>query len=165
MTALRHRSRHMIGTVRSQLVTGLTTTGWITPPINFGAAAVTIIDHVPADRINQIAPSTVAISLGESPGDNEEELGGLMGAFYPVFIDSWMDTESYGIAFCDDVRDIFQFQAFNLVDQTTGAPAAGWMVEVEEVLGPEKLSAFVGAQVFKTHWHTMRLGCRVYYNP
>lgn len=167
MALLRHRSRHIHATVYNHLRTELGLIGWINPPINFGTEAVTLVDYQPEERGERIERNTVAVSLGDVPADREEELGartgGLLSGLYPVFIDVYMADQPLSVAICDDIRDIFQMAYLPVVDQVTGDPS-DYVIDVEEVLGPQRPNAQIGAEQFKRYWRIMRLAARVYYN-
>lgn len=164
--ATRHRSRHLHASLFAKLTDELTALGWVMPPIQFGTDPVTLVDYQPDERVERIEKNTVAVTLGESPTDVDEELGALVGgarsAFYPVFIDVYMREQALTTAICDDIRDIFEAQVFQMTDFITGLDAPE-TVEIEEVVGPERPAAQVGAEQFKRYWRIMRLGVRLYY--
>lgn len=171
---IRHRSRHLRATLFNKLSTELDTLGWVTTPVNFGAAPLTLLDYQPDERGEIVTTNTVAVSIGDVVNDTDEELGcesgGLRSAWYPVFVDVFMADQALSDAVCDDVRDIFDQQVFPLVDQITGTvldlahTADPVTIDIEEVLGPDRPIAGNGSiEQFKRYWRIMRLGCRVYY--
>lgn len=167
MAQLRHRSRHIHATLYNHLRNELTALGWITPPVNFGTEPVTLVDYQPEERGERIEHNTVAVSLGDIPADQEEELGartgGLLSGLYPVFIDVYMADQPLSVAICDDIRDVFQMAYLSVIDQVTGDPS-DYVMDIEEVHGPERPNAQIGAEQFKRYWRIMRLSARVYYN-
>ncbi len=166
-TGIRFRSRHLHATLVAIARTQLNTLGWITPPINFGAGAVTVIDYQPDERGTVIASNTIALSLGDFDGDDDEELGAAVGgvrsAMYRVYVDVYMAEQALTLAVCDDVRDIFVDQAFDLIDQITGSPVPDTRIAIEEVAGPQRPPNIVRAETFKHFWRTMRLDARLFF--
>ncbi len=171
---IRHRSRHLRATLYNKVRADLTTLGWITAPVNFGATAVTVIDYQPDERGEIVTTNTVAVSLGDVTNDEDEELGagavgadgrpGLRSAWYPVFLDVYMAEQSLADAICDDLRYAFDSQTFPLINQITGLPSDE-TIEIEEVIGPDRPTIGQGSlDQFKRYWRIMRLGTRMYYN-
>lgn len=165
--ATRFRSRHLHATFVHYTTAQLGLLGWSTPPVNFGTTAITVTDYLPDDRVGQIHPNTVAVSLGDFLQDEEEELGsthgGVRAAPYQVFIDVYMAEQALAHAICDDIRDIFTDVTIPLVDQITGLDVPGSPIMIESVLGPERPSQVLGAEQFKKYWRTMRLDTRLYF--
>ncbi len=167
MPPLRHRSRHLRATLFNRTRDELDALGWITAPVNFGAAPTTVIDYQPEERGEIVVANTVAVSIGDVVNDQDEELGcaggGLRSAFYPVFIDVFMEDQALSDAVCDDIRSIYDETIFPLVNQITGQPAVE-TIEIEECLGPDRPVVGVGSiEAFKRSWRIMRLGARLYY--
>lgn len=165
--AIRHRSRHLRATFYNKVRTNLDTLGWVTPPINFQADPITVIDYQPLERQEIITTNTVAVSIGDPLDDVDEELGaqvgGLRSAFYPVFVDVYMATQSQAEAVCDDLRDIFDMRQFYLVDQITGLET-NQLIEIEELMGPDHPAGGAALNQFKQFWRVIRIGARLYYN-
>jgi hypothetical protein len=170
--AIRFRSRHLHATFVEDVTTKLTELGWIpaTPstPVNFGTTACTVVDYQPDERIHAIVTNTVAVSLADYTSDEDEELGaaygGLRGAPYSVFIDVYMAEQSLSLAITDDIRDAYTDRYLPLTNQITQTPVPDVRIAVENVVGPERPSAQVGAEQFKKFWRTMRLDTRLYFN-
>lgn len=165
---IRHRSRHLRATLAGKLTAELAALGWISAPVNFSTDPVVVVDYQPDERGEAISKNTVALSLGNAVADIDEELGardgGLRSGWCPVFIDVYMAEQALSDAICDDIRGIFDSQVFPLVNQITSA-ASTELIDVEEVLGPERPSAAAAAgDQFKRYWRVMKLGVRVYYN-
>jgi hypothetical protein len=66
-------------------------------------------------------------------------------------------------AMCDDIRDMFTDEAFELIDQINSGPVAGSRIVIEDIAGPERPPAAVGAEQFKKFWRTMIVEGRLYY--
>jgi hypothetical protein len=166
-TGIRFRSRHLHATLVQLARTELNTRGWITAPINFGTGPTTVIDYSPDERGQVISSNTVAISLGDFAGDDDEELGaavgGLRSALYRVYVDIYMAEQALTQAMSDDVRDIFADQQFDLIDQITGAAVPATRIEIERIEGPDRPSNLIGAEQFKRFWRTMRVDARLYF--
>jgi hypothetical protein len=163
---IRFRSRHLHASFVDYVRAGLDQRGWITPPVNFGARPVTLIDYQPDDRNTQIQHNTISVSLGDYDQDEDEELGAAMGglrsALYQVFIDVYMQEQALSLAICDDVRDMFQDRFITLIDQITLAPVLNTTIEVDSVVGPDKPSAGPADQ-FRKYWRTMRIDGRLFF--
>lgn len=166
MPPIRFRSRHLHKTFVTQLTSDLDDAGWISPPVNFGAKAITIMDFQPDERSAPIEHNTVAVSLGDYQSDQDEEIGalggGLRSALYRVFVDVYMSEQSYSLAICDDIRDIYTDRSMPLIDQITLAPVPTCVIEVQEVLGPER-PAGSGIDPFRRYWRTMRVDALLYF--
>jgi len=164
--AIRFRSRHLHATLAHLLRTELAALGWMNTPAVFGAAPVTVVDYQPDERGEPIARNTVAVTIGDVGQDEDEELGGgLRSAWYPMFVDIYMQESALSIAMADDLRDILDDRVLPVVNQITGEPFEGVTVRVEEVIGPERPQANIGAEAFKKNWRIIRAGLRLYYNP
>jgi hypothetical protein len=167
MPPIRFRSRHLHATFVNNTIDGLGEAGWMSAPVNFGTAPVTVIDYQPDDREKAIAHNTVAVSLGDYAADNEEELGALTGgglnsALYGVYIDVYMAEAPLAIAICDDIRDLYKSQSMPLINQISGAPEPNHLIQVDQVLGPEKPPTG-GNATFQRYWRIMRVDARLYF--
>lgn len=164
--ALRHRSRHLHATIYNKVVGDLTDLGWVTPPVNFGTAPVTVVDYQPEERQEAIRANTVAVSIGDVADDEDMELGaqvgGVRSALYPVFIDVYAAELALTYALCDDLRESFDCAIFPLVNQITRA-ATDQQIEIEQVIGVDKPAAANSADPFKRYWRVLRLAARLYY--
>jgi hypothetical protein len=74
-----------------------------------------------------------------------------------------MAEQALSIAICDDVRDIFTDLSLDFIDQLTGLPVFGTKIEIEQISGPEKPPAALGAEQFKKYWRIMHIQARLYY--
>jgi predicted secreted hydrolase len=165
MPPIRFRSRFLHATIFDYTQAGLDALGWITPPINFGTEAITMIDFQPDERLQQIQHNTVAVSLGDYENDEDEELGAGLGgtrsAPYVVFVDVYMAEQALSHAICDDVRDIFTDQSMYLVDQITQIPTSD-LIQIDNIDGPARVPGGTADQ-FRRHWRAMRLDCRLFF--
>lgn len=167
MSAPRFRSRHLHATFYNHFVTEMTALGWVNTPVNFGTQALTVIDYQPEDRTETIRHNTVAVSLGNYGSDEDEELGatggGLRSALYNVFIDIYMSEQALAVAVADDVRDIYTDLTMPLINQITASPETGTLIEVDQVLGPERPAGTAGSDTFRKNWRIMRVDARLFY--
>ena len=164
---IRFRSRHLHATIVQKVRTELDTLGWVSAPVNFSTAPAIIVDYQPDERGHVIATNTVAVTLADFHSDADEELGasygGLRSAPYTLYVDVYMAEQALSIAICDDIRDIFTDLSLELIDQVSGLPVYGCIIEVERVTGPEKPPAALGAEQFKKYWRIMQIHTRLYY--
>jgi hypothetical protein len=164
---IRFRSRHLHATIVEHVRTRLDTLGWISAPINFSTAPCIVVDYQPDERGHVIATNTVAVTLADFHSDQDEELGatygGLRSAPYSLYVDVYMAEQALSIAICDDVRDIFTDLSLELIDQISGLPVYGAIIEIERVTGPEKPPAASSAEQFKRYWRIMQIHTRLYY--
>lgn len=164
---IRFRSRHLHATITDYVRTQLDALGWISAPINFSTAACTVLDYQPDERGQVIATNTVAVSLADFHSDQDEELGasygGLRSAPYSLYVDVYMAEQALSIAICDDIRDMFTDLSLELIDQISGLPVYGTLIEVDRVTGPEKPPAASTAEQFKKYWRIMQIHTSLYY--
>jgi hypothetical protein len=167
MPAPRFRSRHLHATFYKQFIVDMSALGWMHAPVNFGTQALTVIDYQPEDRNETIKHNTVAVSLGNYGSDEDEELGakggGLRSALYNIFIDIYMSEQALAIAVADDVRDIYTDLTMPLVNQIDGQVEPATLIEVDQVLGPERPGGGAGSDTFRKHWRVMRVDGRLFY--
>jgi hypothetical protein len=165
MPPIRFRSRFLHATIFDYTQSHLDDLGWITPPINFGTEAITMIDYQPDERLAPIQHNTVAVSLGDYESDEDEELGaalhGTRSALYVVFVDVYMAEQALSHAICDDVRDIFTDKSMFLVDQITQLDTTD-LIQIETIDGPARVPGGSVDQ-FRRHWRAMRLDCRLFF--
>lgn len=163
---IRFRSRHLLATIYNHYSAAMSERGWITPPINFGATPLTLLDYQPDERTEPIKKNTAIVTLGDFTADADEEMGtrggGLRSALYPVFIDVFMEEQALSLAICDEIRDIYTDQWIPLINQIDGAQVPAADIEITRVLGPER--GAVGPEAFRRYWRTMRLDCKLYFN-
>ncbi len=166
--AVRFRTRFLHATIVDEVTDALRDLGRLTPPINFGVQPARIIDYQPDERGEQIAVNTVAITLGDGPEDVDEELGaavgGLRSVTYPVYIDAYMSGQPISVAVIDDLRDHFTDLVLPLKDKIRGGVVDGVVVAFEEVRGPERPPASIGADQFKKFWRVQRMLAVIYFN-
>jgi hypothetical protein len=155
-----HVSRHVHATVLDLVSDYLELAGWVHDPVNFGTTPVTILDEPPDDRGAQIAPNTVAVSLGDVGDDILGQVGGgLWSRIYPIFVDIYGAERSIAVALADDVRAAFPESGlrFPLIDQVDASEVAGASLGVERILGPERPAGAESADTFRRHWRVVRV--------
>lgn len=135
---MRHRTRHVHETIVKHLTGKLDDLGWISAPINFGTTAVEIQSVEPfGEGAVQPEGNLVAITLGDSSEDEDEELGGgLISGHYMVFVDVIAESIPLSVAIADDLRLALKNQIIPLLDFTTndaGVAAAGSYIEFDMV--------------------------------
>jgi len=164
---IRFRSRYVHAAVVEHLRTQLTALGWVAPPTNFGAMPVRVVDYQPDERGERIEQNTVAVSLGDLGSDEDRELGasagGLRSMEYPIFIDVYMSEQALSVAIGDDIRDILQHLVLPIVDKATGQVVPNARLQVEDVMGPTRPQASIGAEQFKRFWRVIKLETHLYY--
>jgi hypothetical protein len=122
---MRHRTRHAHATLVKFLSTRLDELGWINPPINFGAKAVTIQDfeaYGSDQGAIQPEPNLVAITLEPNDPDEDQEMGGaLIAGMYQFFVDVVGESVPISTALVDDVLLALKNAKIPLLDFTTDA--------------------------------------------
>lgn len=122
--ALRFRIRHTHKTVADFLETGLAELGWVDPPVNFDTTAMTFLEFQPEEAGKAIAANTVAITFGDEPPTQAEELGdGLRSVAYPLQVDVYGANQSIAASIASDVKDLLSDAHLAVRDFT--ADAAG----------------------------------------
>jgi hypothetical protein len=165
---LRFRTRFVHATLVDAVRGALTDLGWILEPINFGGNPVTIVDYQPDERGERVNPNTVAVTLGDAPPDDDEELGaavgGLRSVVYPVYIDAYMAEQPISVAICDDIVMHFTDLAMGVEDKINGGTVPGVTLVIEDVAGPRRPPASVNADNFKRYWRVVELSAVLYFN-
>lgn len=107
-TPLRHVSRHLQQTVSLHLKQALTDLGWLDEVTLFGSPGFTVqLGRMPEKKRNEVEPNLIAITFGDEPPEEEQELGGGLTLLRTqVGVDVVPDTDALGIAVCSDVRDV-----------------------------------------------------------
>lgn len=168
-TFLRHAARHVHYTVADYIEAQLADLDWTTEGSTpFGATALTFqrFPAVTGDPTKaQIAPGTVAITLGNELAPDPQELGGpLTLQEYPIFVDVFMEKDAEAVAVATDVRDILlgrlpgTHRFLDLVDQLTDLPVPGWKIELDDVQRVRPDS------VLPVHWHSVHVAANAYFN-
>lgn len=117
--ALRFRYRHVHATLYHYVRDGLVTLGWgdaaldesdpDNDPINFDGTPITYIDFQPEEMGETIVVNTVAVTLGDEPASDDQELGGgLQQLAIPVFVDVYGANQSIAQSIASDVKDLFE---------------------------------------------------------
>lgn len=165
---IRFRTRFLHATLVDDVKTALTDLGWVTPPINFGGTPAVVTDYSPDERGEDIKPGTIAVTLGDAPADEDEELGaaegGLRSVSYPVYLDCYMAEQAISVAVCDDLVAHFTDRVLRVEDQINGGLIDGVTVVIEDVAGPRRPPASVGADSFRRHWRVVELTAVLYFN-
>ena len=135
---MRHRTRHLHETLVQHITTRLTELGWITPPINYGTTAVQVQTIEPfGEGAVQPDGNLVAVTLGDSAEDTDEELGGaLIAGHYVLYVDVVGDSIPLSVAIADDLRLALKNHRIPLKDYTTsptGVDHPGGFIEFDSV--------------------------------
>lgn len=170
--SLRFRTRSVHATLADDVRAALTELGWIvTAPggrVNFGVAPVTVVDYQPEERQEPVKVNTVAVTLGDAPADEDEELGasvgGLRSVTYPVYLDCYMNEQAIAVAICDDLVEHFTDLALEVTDVVTGGVADGVTLVIEDVAGPRRPPAASGGEAFRRNWRIVELSAVLYFN-
>lgn len=108
---LRHSSRHLHRTVFDYLAGQLEELGWtVSGSVPFNSPVVKMQEVLPDEWKGDsvLAPGTLAVTLGDEPSAEGQELGGPLAQIeIPLFVDCFMDTPATTLALALDVRDIF----------------------------------------------------------
>ena len=148
---LRHVSRHLQLTITRYLRKALTDMGWVEPeapavrtvPVPFSGRAFTFQTgrRSEADMV-AIEPNLIAVTFGEEPDPEEQELGGgLVIQQSALVCDIIPANEPIGLAIASDVRDVLTgrypgYRRFTpLLDYTTagGVEVPGYQIEFSDV--------------------------------
>jgi hypothetical protein len=154
---LRHQSRHVHATILQHLQVNLDNDGWVTPPINFGGPAVTLLDYQPMEAGETPAFNTVAVSLGDQNADLDAELGGgLTATAYTLFVDVYAEKAPIAIALSDDIKGYLTHEIIALRDFTSdpAGVATDAQIEFEDVIVEVLTSATT--TVDKRSWRAVK---------
>lgn len=174
--ALRFRYRHVHATLFAYVRTQLVELGWgdsaLAPTdsantnINFDTLAMTFHDFQPDEAGMAVAGQTVAITMGDEPASEDQELGaGLALIRYPVYIDVYGANQALATAVTSDLKDILEDLYLPVLDYTANPPATtDELIEIwhEDVMSGRP-TASLAAQDFKRYWRTLHLTARVDY--
>lgn len=156
----------------------LDSNGWITPPVNFGTAAATIVAGLPDEQrdvqtgagtiATGVAPNTVAVTMGDEAEWVLHELGG--GQYHvdmPVFVDVYGANSSVARSIASDVKTLLSERHIPLYDFTGPTPVHNGddYIEFDVVIGPERPPASMQATDFKRYWRIVRGVATVYFRP
>lgn len=169
MTYLRHASRHVHHTVANHLKAQLDALGWTdaaTTP--FGATPARVITTaavVGSQLDSKVTAGTIAVTLGDEFGPDLEELGGpFTSQEYPIFVDVFQDSSTAALTLASDIRDIFLGRVegskrwLPVIDQSTKAQVAGWVLELDDVdrVSPET--------AMPLRWQVVKVTATAYFN-
>lgn len=168
---IRFLERHLLATVTDYMTSYLTNAGWVSDPVNFDAPPLTIINvHPDADVDVQVAPQTLAVTLGDSPEEGLSQLGGgLYEIDVPVFFDIYSTDSSTVMALAADVRDGVKRQQGTTYQEWyrgVGVDVPGALIYFEHAVGPERPAASVLASNgdFRKHWRVVKVLACVEFN-
>lgn len=117
---MRFRQRHVHQTLVDYVKAQLVAKGWVSGPINFGATPVTFLTAVPEFGGTTIAKNTVAISMGDEPEDQDEELGGgLISCDFVLFVDVFGEDAAIAVSIASDVKDSLKHLVLPVRDYTS----------------------------------------------
>lgn len=143
MAFLRHAARHVHHTVANHIAEQLAALDWTTPgsvPFDSPVVKVRRTAAIAGGTLGKTTTAgTVAVTIGNEPIPDLEELGGPLGSQeYPIFVDCFQDTEATVLALATDVKDILMGRIggkryLPVIDQATGTPVDGWGIELEDV--------------------------------
>lgn len=169
MTNLRFHQRHIHKTVANYVEVGLTSLGWVNPPINFGTTPLSFMETQPEDEGVEVKENTVAISVGNEQVDMLEELGGgLYSVRLPLFFDVFTERSSLSVSVASDIKDLVtRGKAIYVKDWTDPANPVqvSELLYFEDVVGPEKPEVASVSTNFRRHWRIVKAMAKVYYGP
>lgn len=99
--------RHVHRTVEDLLLDALTGLGWLGPEVPFGASVVRFQrGRMDESELRAVTGNLVAVSFGDEPDDEPQELGGgLTLVTYVVFVDVVGENEAIALAIASDLKD------------------------------------------------------------
>lgn len=159
---MRFRNRHAHETVVKYITEALTEAGWVTPPINFGAAPVTILSYQPVEAGEAPKENTVAISFGDETPNLEWELGGIEIVTWALFVDIYCERIPVSESIAADVKDMLTDVVLELLDFTTndaGVPTTD-QLQFEDVAVEIVPST---ASIDKRTWRSVKAMCHCYF--
>ena len=171
MAFIRNQERMVYQSVMDLVQGHLTTLGWLgqTDPnlLPFGATVpLTWLEATPDPKLDPLAPNTVAFTEGDTPDDEEGELGAVHGGLWRVehtfFIDIYGESLGVAKALASDIRAILNGKLpgtsryANLTDfsLTPPAQALGHILSFEDVEVTRPM-----AQPAKMRWEVVKATC------
>jgi hypothetical protein len=174
--ALRFRYRHVHATLYSHIRGELIERGWgdsslaagdpLNAAVNFGTTPVTYVDIQPDEAGQQIAGNTVAVTLGDEPGNVDWEMGSSLRLVeYPLYVDIYGVNQSIAQSIGADIRDLLDDQYLPVKDFIQRPPTdTDEQIELlHEDIQIRRPQASLGATDFKRYWRVVRAIARVYY--
>jgi hypothetical protein len=129
---MRFVTRHTHQTLVDHVTAALTTDGWVTGTINFGARPVTIQSIAPK-LPHAVSPNTVAISLDHAGPEQEAEVGGgLRSRSWNLFVDVFGEDWSTTAAIADDVFRALSGLRLPVHDYALGVDTAN-LIEIDDM--------------------------------
>lgn len=167
--ALRFRSRHVHMTVARFISEKLDELGWVTPPVNFNATAVTFREVAPDENGVSLAENTVSVTAGDVGEDAEQQLGGgLYEVVVPIFIDVYGQSSSIAQSIAEDVKEQVSrgrvLPLYNWSDVQAPAAVSGTYIELEAAVGPHRPQASSVSADFRKFWRVVKVEAHVHYS-
>lgn len=167
-SSLRFRSRHVHHTLALHLEAELTRLGWAgAGAINFGTVAATFVEIQPDEAGDKILPNTIAITLGDEPAADDEEMGdGSRVIAYPLFVDVYGENQSIAVSIASDVKHLLEDLYLPVLDYTTSTSGTS----TEEYLELDKDDLLVQTPPaaatmadFRRYWRVVKTIAQVHY--
>lgn len=177
MSNLRFRVRHVHRTLADHLEAQLILLGWgnsaapagdpVNAAVNFGTTPVTFIEFQPDEAGKEVKANTVAITLGDEPSAEDEELGdGLRVIKFPLFVDIYGADQSIAASIASDVKRLLEDLYLPVRDYTTvpgGAVSSEYLELDKDDVVIEKPQATLGLADFKRYWRVVKTMAQVHY--
>lgn len=173
---LRFRYRHVHATMFDYVKTSLVGLGWgdaglpasdpANAAVNFATTPATYLEFQPDESGVKIAVNTVAITLGDEPASEDEEMGpGLQLVRFPVFVDIYGANQAISHSIASDVKHMLENHYQQVMDHTVSPPApVDEQLELDKddvmVMKPQ---AALSAQDFRRYWRVVKTLARVHY--
>jgi hypothetical protein len=167
---IRNQERMVYQTVMDHLESQLTTLGWLEEDptlLPFGATVpLTWMEGMPEPKLEVLKPNTVAFTEGDTPDDQEGELGAVHGGLWSVehtfFVDIYGESLGVAKALASDVRAILngkmvgaaRFISLTDYSLTPPATAPGHLLHFEDVEVTRPV-----AQPSKLRWEVVKATC------
>jgi hypothetical protein len=173
---LRFRSRHVHATLFDYIKTNMMTLGWgdaslgpddeANAAVPFNSTPITWVQDVPDENSVDVAPNTVAITLGD---EDMDRLGQLGGGYYwlqiPLFLDAFGVDQGTAVSIGSDLKSLVNFQMTIPLFDYTVSPAveSGDVITFETTMGPERPPASQAAADFRRNWRAVKCMLQVQY--
>lgn len=167
---MRFRTRHVHKTVADYIEGMMFDLGWgdaslpLSHPNNadvpFQARPITWVEVQPDENGDDVAPNTVAITLGNETNDDLLQMGGgLYEVEIPLFIDIYGENQAIALSIAGDIKSIINYDLHIPVkDYTNGDPGVDTteVIEFDLVHGPERPTASIGSPDFRKFWRVVK---------
>lgn len=164
--SLRFRYRMVHKTVADYVEAELADLGWVNDPVNFGTTPLTLVEFQPDEAGKVVAVNTVAITLGDEPPAEDEELGdGIRSISFPVFVDIYGANQAIALSIASDVKTLFEDVAMPVTDFSTVVPGPSeeYLQFDKDDVEVERPTAALGATDFKRYWRVVKALAVVHY--